>query len=123
MTKQEYIAKIKESGLGEDVKAKVLNLLENNTLTKDILAQLKEILQADIDKTFDEAGIKTDNNDPEVKKALSELDADLKTVESDLAEDNAFVEKSLADIEAAVGEINGAEDAASADSVRSKLGI
>lgn len=122
MNKQEYIEKIKNSGLNPEVKSEILGLLEANDLTYDIAEEIKDILQADIDALFTKAGISVNANDPEIIEADKTLDEGLAKVQTDLEEDIAFVEKEMADLEVMVKELDSSVDQSQIDQIKEKIG-
>ncbi len=65
MNLESLISFVKGSSLTDDVKEVLVDRLEAEGLTTEVVDSLKEAFQDNIDELFDKAGVKLDPNDPE----------------------------------------------------------
>lgn len=89
MNLDSLIAFVKGSSLSDDVKVVLVDRLEAEGFTTDVVDALKEAFQDNIDEAFDAAGVKLDPTDPEFiakhQAFADELDAATKEFETESA--------------------------------------
>ena len=98
MTKDEYKKNIESSDLSTEVKAKILALLAEAGMTDAIIDQIQDLIQADIDKDFAEAGVSLDQNDPEIVQATQTMEKESAALDQAVEDDAKFVETELTDL-------------------------
>ncbi len=87
------------SDFTDETKATIAGILSDKTeVTPGLTANIKDILQKELDIDFKELGVDT-TNDPEAQKLEQEYTQELDVIEKDLNDDMAFVEKELEDLE------------------------
>ena len=87
------------SDFTDETKATIAGILSDKTeVTPGLTANIKDILQKELDIDFKELGVDA-TNDPEAQKLEQEYTQELDVIEKDLNDDMAFVEKELGDLE------------------------
>ena len=122
MNKEQYLKEIQESPLSDETKKKIEAILASaETLSIDVMAKVRDLVQAEIDADFAELGVTIDDNDPEAKAALATLEAGLAETEKELAEDMKFVDEKVKDIDALRTQLSTYLDEADVADIRAKL--
>lgn len=91
-----------DAPIAEDVKAELLERLDAEGATPDVVAAIKSALQEYIDAGFKTLGIELDPNDPKVQAAQKQFDDDVAAAEAEYTEEM----ENLA-IDAAVVQVQG----------------
>ncbi len=112
------IAFVKGSSVSDDVKTVLVDRLEAEGLTTDVVDALKEAFQDNIDEAFDAAGVKLDPKDPEFiakhEAYADEVDAATKEFEAASAALDADTTKTF-------NNLNQEIDAVQAEQIRNDL--
>jgi len=100
MTIQELQNFVAGSDFSEATKVKIASILEKQPeVSEELFAQLREIMQKELDADFKEAGIADISSEPEVQAIEVEYAATLEEVEDDLNKDMIYVDSELKDLE------------------------
>ncbi len=76
-----------DAPIAEDVKAGLLARLDDEGATPDVIKAIKDALQEYIDTGFKTLGIELDPNDPKVKAAQQQFNADVAEAEAEYTEE------------------------------------
>jgi hypothetical protein len=121
MTIQELKDFFKKSDYSEETKSAINIVLADKTeLTPGLFAEVKNILQKELDADFNELGIDL-ANDPEAQKIEKEYDAELDAIEKELDNDMKFVEKELKDLEEMQKKVSKASDEMEVDKLKQSM--
>ena len=83
----------------DSTKSVIAGILSDKTeVTPGLIAQVKDVLQKELDADFKELGVDV-TNDAEAQKIEQEYVEELGVIEKDLNEDMEFVDKELKDLE------------------------
>lgn len=104
--------------LDEEVKSLLLERLEEEGPTDDVIASIKAALQEHIDAGFKTLGISVDPNDPVIQKAEEEF---TETVQKAEAEFNEKMEDLSIDAAVAQAKANKQLDALQVQAIRAQL--
>ena len=109
---------ISNAPLAEDVKERLLTKLLTDGATADIVAEIKDELQAYIDAGFKTLGVQPDPNDPKVKAAQKEFDDE---VAAATAEYNEEMENLSIDAAVLQAKANKDIDSMQADAIKASI--
>lgn len=121
MTTEEFKKFIASSSYSEDGKAKMVKLLAGEEeVSPEAFTQIKEIMQAELDKDFINAGVDV-SNDPEAKAIEEEYEKTLDEIEAELGKDMAFVETELNELEKLRKQVVEVEEGMAADKIKESI--
>ncbi len=96
---QELRQFIEASDFSPETKQKVAVILAGKAiLDYDTYASIKDILQQELDNDFESAGVDV-SEDPEVKQAEAEYQAELEDINKEIEEDGAYIDQEMQKIE------------------------
>lgn len=109
------------SDYSDKTKSEIAQVLSGKIeVTPGLFAQVKDILQKELDADFKELGVDV-TNDPEAQKIEKEYVDELDTIEKDLNEDMAFVEKELKELDETRKQILKISDEMEAEEIKKKI--
>lgn len=85
MDQNEFIQKITDSDLSEEVKNALVARIEQEGLTEELLLDYKVALQEAIEKDLEDVGVVPDENDPVISTAKEELETAVKEANAEFA--------------------------------------
>ncbi len=107
MTLDEYINEIKNSDvLPPEQKAKAVALLTSRAITPAVLDEVQALIDSELDKSFAEAGIQANPEDPEVAAIIAKANGEMDAVEKDLDNSIKFFEEEMDALEAQVKDVD-----------------
>jgi len=88
-----------KSDYSDETKSVLASILaDKSEVTPGLIAEIKDVLQTELDADFKEMGVDV-TNDPEAQKIEKEYVEELDTIEKDLNNDMEFVEKELEELD------------------------
>lgn len=121
MNKEQLLSSIDSGPFSEETKKKVHALLSEQELTIEIAAQIRDLLQAEIDKDFEALGVELDPNDEDAKNALKEFEDGVDAVEKELSEDMEFVQDKMAEIDSLRSQLDAVLDQEEIEKLKADL--
>ncbi|MEK7632831.1 MAG: hypothetical protein AAB473_03495 [Patescibacteria group bacterium] len=109
---------ISSSPLSDADKKALLNRLQAEGATPDVVGSIKEALQEYIDAGFKTLGVEADPNNPSVISAQQHFDEEVASAEAEYNED---VENATIDAAVAQAQTNKAIEALEADTIKAKI--
>ena len=109
---------VSESPLAQEEKDFLLQRLEMEGATPDVVASIKAALQEYIDAGFKTLGVELDPNDPKVQAAQQQFDTDVATAE---AEYNEELENLTIDAAVVQAKANKASDGVQASAIKAEM--
>ena len=117
---------VNASELAPAAKERILALLAAPDVSEESLAEIRSVIQADIDADIAAVAPGFDAemaNDPEEKAILADGEAQMKAVADDLDDSMKFVAEQSEKIEQAAAQLSAALDKNNLDDVKSRLGM
>ncbi|HRH30531.1 MAG TPA: hypothetical protein PK886_00475 [Candidatus Paceibacterota bacterium] len=111
---------LKSDALSHEAKQKITALYQME-ISPDIIAQIQDIIQDEIDRTFNEAGILIDQNELELK--MNEMENDFKLIEKNTKEDLEIVRNELDNLESIVNQIEESIDQDKIEDLRKEITV
>lgn len=110
-----------KSDFSDGTKSVIASILSDKTeVTPGLVAQVKDVLQKELDADFKEMGVDT-TNDVEAQKVEQEYMNELNTIEKDLNSDMDFVEKELGELEETRKQVLKISDEMEADVIKQSI--
>jgi protoporphyrinogen oxidase len=109
---------VKASSLTDDVKEVLIDRLEAEGLTTDVVDALKQAFQDNLDDLFDAAGVKLDPKDPEFIAQHQQYADEVDAASQEMEDGVALIE---ADLQKTLHAVDGDIDAIHAEKIRSDL--
>ncbi|MDD5489831.1 MAG: hypothetical protein PHP25_04090 [Candidatus Moranbacteria bacterium] len=102
-TKNDEISEIKKylqslTQLSNQEKQKYIDMMDKGEDFVDILDMISDGLQQKLDKVYQDAGIEIDYNDPEVKQADAEMNAELRAAAEEFNQEMGKIKKLAQDL-------------------------
>lgn len=110
-----------KSDFSDSTKSVIASILADKTeVTPGLVAQVKDVLQKELDTDFKEMGVDA-TNDVEAQKIEKEYMDELNTIEKDLNSDMDFVEKELGELEETRKQILKISDEMEAEEIKKTI--
>ncbi|MBP9701264.1 MAG: hypothetical protein KBD54_02620 [Candidatus Pacebacteria bacterium] len=118
MNKETFLQQLHVSPLSSEHKQSIVALIEKNGWNVETIEQIKDSIQADIDKEM----IDLDVNDQAMVAAANEnLASSLAAIEGSLAADMAYVEAEMHDLEGMVKDLDTAFNEAQMETLKDDI--